>query len=190
MATTISFAHTFAAVTSIVSTWWDDNFNAINTWINAVWGQPNGLATLDASSKVSQDPANATATPTASKIPIADGDGKIGSGWIDSMTDGTNAIKIKIINIGDWNMDTTANVSIAHGIADYKKIRGINIVIRADDDISYNNFPSWGGGAADGAGNSFTTNFVLYRATGGAYDGNAYDSTSFNRGWICIHYVE
>jgi hypothetical protein len=39
------------------------------------------VASLDGSSKVVQDPANATATPTASKIPIADGSGKL-DGWI------------------------------------------------------------------------------------------------------------
>lgn len=41
----------------------------------------NGLASLDGSSLVVQNPANATATPTASKIPIADGSGKLASGW-------------------------------------------------------------------------------------------------------------
>jgi hypothetical protein len=41
----------------------------------------SGLASLDSSSKVVQDPANATATPTASKIPLADGSGKLAAGW-------------------------------------------------------------------------------------------------------------
>jgi hypothetical protein len=41
----------------------------------------NGIASLNASSKVVQDPENATATPTASKIPIADGSGKL-DGWV------------------------------------------------------------------------------------------------------------
>jgi hypothetical protein len=52
----------------------------------------SGLASLDASSKVVQDPANATATPTASKIPIADGSGKL-DGWI---TDASDAAKGKV----------------------------------------------------------------------------------------------
>lgn len=43
----------------------------------------SGLASLDASSLVVQNPANATATPTASKIPIADGSGKL-NGWVDA----------------------------------------------------------------------------------------------------------
>ena len=41
----------------------------------------SGIPSLNASSKVTQDPANATATPTANKIPIADGSGKL-DGWI------------------------------------------------------------------------------------------------------------
>jgi len=41
----------------------------------------SGLASLDGNSKVVQDPANATATPTASKIPIADANGKLDD-WI------------------------------------------------------------------------------------------------------------
>lgn len=41
----------------------------------------SGVPSLTAGSKVTQDPANATATPTASKIPIADGSGKL-DGWI------------------------------------------------------------------------------------------------------------
>lgn len=41
----------------------------------------SGLASLNASSKVVQDPANATATPTANKIPIADASGLLDA-WI------------------------------------------------------------------------------------------------------------
>jgi len=41
----------------------------------------SGYAGLDASQKVIKDPANATATPTASKIPVADGSAKL-DGWV------------------------------------------------------------------------------------------------------------
>jgi hypothetical protein len=46
----------------------------------------SGLASLDGSSKVVQDPANATSTATASKIPIADGSGKLDTWVSDSST--------------------------------------------------------------------------------------------------------
>lgn len=44
-------------------------------------GASSGYASLNASSLVIQNPANATATPTASKIPIADANGKLDS-WV------------------------------------------------------------------------------------------------------------
>lgn len=44
-------------------------------------GIAGGLATLNGSVKVVQDPADATATPTASKIPLANGSGKLAAGW-------------------------------------------------------------------------------------------------------------
>jgi hypothetical protein len=47
-------------------------------------GAASGYASLDASSLVVQNPANATATPTASKIPIADTGGKLADGWLSS----------------------------------------------------------------------------------------------------------
>jgi hypothetical protein len=51
----------------------------------------NGYASLNASSKVVQDPANATATPTAAKIPIADGNGTLNS-WISGNMKGKDYI--------------------------------------------------------------------------------------------------
>lgn len=44
-------------------------------------GAASGVASLTAGSLVVQDPANATATPTASKIVKADGAGKLAAGW-------------------------------------------------------------------------------------------------------------
>lgn len=58
----------------------------------------SGLASLDGSSLVVQDPANATATPTASKIPIADGSGDLDIGWIPATATPT-ASKIPIANV-------------------------------------------------------------------------------------------
>jgi len=49
-------------------------------------GAAGGVATLNGSSKVVEDPANATATPTASKIPIADGSGKLDDAWLNGNT--------------------------------------------------------------------------------------------------------
>ena len=50
----------------------------------------NGLASLDGNTLVAQNPANATATPTATKIPIADGNGKLDSWVTYGTTSGTS----------------------------------------------------------------------------------------------------
>lgn len=47
-------------------------------------GAASGYASLNASSKVVQDPAGAQTAPAASKIPIADGAGKLADGWLSS----------------------------------------------------------------------------------------------------------
>jgi hypothetical protein len=44
-------------------------------------GVASGYASLDASTKVVENPASATATPTAASIPISDGAGKLAAGW-------------------------------------------------------------------------------------------------------------
>jgi hypothetical protein len=54
-------------------------------------GAVSGYASLNASTKVVEDPANATATPTASKIPIADGSGKL-DGWISTTSDSVSGL--------------------------------------------------------------------------------------------------
>jgi hypothetical protein len=51
-------------------------------------GAASGVASLNGSTKVVEDPANATVTPTASKIPISDGSGKL-DGWISSASGST-----------------------------------------------------------------------------------------------------
>jgi hypothetical protein len=65
-------------------------------------GAASSLATLDGSSKVVEDPANATATPTASRIPIANGSGKLAEGWLQM----TNAQALDLTDGGDTVLHT------------------------------------------------------------------------------------
>jgi len=44
----------------------------------------NGVASLNGSSLVVQNPANAQTTPAGAKIPLADGGGKIANGWLNT----------------------------------------------------------------------------------------------------------
>lgn len=69
--------------------------------------QASGIASLNSSSLVVQNPANATATPTASKIPIADGSGKL-DGWITTVLDATSSVKGKLQLAGDLSGTSTS----------------------------------------------------------------------------------
>ncbi len=117
---------------------------------------------------------------------------------IDKAADGIGVTipRQKLIEIGDWNMDSTASKSVSHGL-DVTKIIGVRAMIRNDSDASH--FPlaqSRGDGAAEfaeAAGNiSYigATAVALYRVTGGYYDGANFDSTSYNRGWLIIDYID
>ncbi|MCL4522639.1 MAG: hypothetical protein M1453_07765 [Acidobacteria bacterium] len=52
--------------------------------VNTNKGAASGYAALNATSKVVQDPAAAQTAPGASKIPLADGAGKIADGWLSA----------------------------------------------------------------------------------------------------------
>ena len=106
------------------------------------------------------------------------------------LTDGTNNIRIKKIDIGDWNMDSTSQVSIPHGLT-FSNIIGAMAFIKNDVGTQVSSFPTsedymyvngtifWG-----------SSNVVLTRFATGPYDGTGYDSTSYNRGYILMFYTE
>lgn len=70
-------------------------------------GAVSGLASLNGSSKVVEDPANATATPTANKIPIADGTGKL-DGWISSVSVADGSITLAKLSTSSTEADNVA----------------------------------------------------------------------------------
>lgn len=97
----------------------------------------------------------------------------------------------KVINIGDWNMDSTGSVTVASGIT-MTKVRRMSAIIRMDDDSQYHNLTdSLNGSIYKLSGNNIT---LARTATGdpsgfgGGFDNGNYDSTSFNRGWINLEY--
>ena len=101
-----------------------------------------------------------------------------------------------IVNIGDWNMNSSAagsfSVTVAHGIGDFTKIRRVTAWILSDGGIS--NLPIdsvTGSGAVVNGGVSGvdSTNVALIAKQGGAFDSNAYDQISFNRGYIVIESI-
>lgn len=100
-----------------------------------------------------------------------------------------NSLSLKVIEIGIWNMDADATVSVAHGL-DYTKIRNISIIIISD---AGNRTEIGNGGNANWGFNG--TDIVMTRAASsgtypvGAYDSVSFDDSAMNRGYITIQYV-
>lgn len=105
-------------------------------------------------------------------------------------TDNT-ILKTKIIEIGDWNMDTTIAVTVSHGLT-LANIRSVTAIIRNDTDNVYNplvgSFIATVNNYRGGWVEAKPTTIDLARATGGTFDGTGYDATSYNRGWVTIVY--
>ncbi len=114
-------------------------------------------------------------------------DAIVASGGIQ--TDGSNALKTKVIDIGDWDMDATANVNVAHGLT-MANIRCVSVLIKRDADDLYSPLDyDLAGSGANGTYNIDSTNIQLFRLVGGVFDHVNYDATSYNRGWITITYI-
>ena len=95
----------------------------------------------------------------------------------------------KVVEIGDWDMDTNNSVSVAHGL-DLSKIRGVNIMIRSDDSLLNGGINQNIGVGQVGAAIGIAvngTNVIMERE---GYGGLNYNATPFNRGWITIQYEE
>jgi hypothetical protein len=124
---------------------------------------------------------------TADKILEKTANAGVGRETVDG-----SIVRTKIIEIGDWNMDTTASKDVTHGLPDFKKIRNVSAIIKRDDEAIYWNLASITsagqlGGSVGALGTSVLT---LYRVTGGNFDSTDFDATSFNRGWVYIDYVD
>ncbi len=102
-----------------------------------------------------------------------------------------------IVDIGDWNMDSTTSVTIAlpSGI-DYSQVRTVEVSIRQDliGGTYYTLTPLMAmQGGLNGGG--YILNYlnagtiILSRETGGVFDSTNYDDTSYNRGWIIITFI-
>lgn len=107
--------------------------------------------------------------------------------FIDGSNAGSN-FAIKHINIGNWDMDATASVSIAHGLT---LLNVINVEAMVFNDAATLAYPAV---ALDSATLDlyFTsidaTNVNIARKNGGFFDSVDFDLTPYSRGHICVWY--
>ena len=100
----------------------------------------------------------------------------------------------KVISIGDWDMDTTASVNIAHGLT-LAKIIGVTAIVF--DDAGAAAYPLTAGytvpPATDAEGSVLRVtalDVVLTRRAGGVFDAAGFATTPLNRGTIIVDYVD
>lgn len=100
------------------------------------------------------------------------------------------------VEIGIWNMDTTSSLSVAHGVADFTKIKTWQISIYNDDGTKIYDFLGTlcavGGDPVGRSGYLAEINsasFSLVRVTsadGGFFDSTSFDDGTMNRGYITM----
>lgn len=101
-----------------------------------------------------------------------------------------------VVDIGDWDMDATGTVTIAHGLDDKHRIRHVSCVVRGDSgsfyphiyvltsaEIESSDFMEGGIPKIDD-----TTVHLMRLEGGGVFNSTHFDATDFNRGWIYIGY--
>lgn len=124
------------------------------------------------------------------KTLIDDADAATARATLGNVPAASVALTCKVMQIGDWDMDTDILTTVAHGLT-ATDIRSVTAYILNDtgtgagNDINYQNDTGTGNNGISVTG----SNIVLYRATGGVFDTTDYNATSFNRGWITIWHV-
>jgi hypothetical protein len=113
----------------------------------------------------------------------------------------SSPLSVRVIDIGDWDMDADANVIVACPGILTENIRGAHAVIRSDagafggstkhypiqgvnasTSTQFGTIASYGDEGSEGA-------VTLAREPAEFFDGITFDSTSYNRGWLTIFYV-
>jgi hypothetical protein len=98
----------------------------------------------------------------------------------------------KVINIGSWNMQSLANLSVAHGLssAQWKTISSIDVMILNDaaNTMTTLTYDVVAGSLAGHVDSIDAININMTRTSGALYDSSGYSGSS-NRGFISIRYT-
>lgn len=105
----------------------------------------------------------------------------------------TPQIRKKVVNIGDWNMQSTASVTVSHGLS-RDSIISVTAFIRTDSGEGGGNFRPLNSATNSGLDVNGgvrvvgSSSVILDRAAGRDFDDTAFNATSYNRGYIVIDY--
>jgi len=96
--------------------------------------------------------------------------------------------KVKVIDIGTWDMDADATKDVAHGVTN-TKIRAIDVMIVSDGGAYAPLMQFDGTNMAGGIDTIGALEVTLRRRNSGTFDSTNYNGAG-NRGFVTIHYVE
>ena len=109
----------------------------------------------------------------------------------------TPVLNTKIVEIGAWDMNQSvagnANLSVAHGIGDYTKIRSVSAMIIEDGAVVYYDFMATNTSETATAAHTIRVDSGVIRLqspVNGHFDNSNYNNAVINRGWIVIQYIE
>jgi hypothetical protein len=109
---------------------------------------------------------------------------------VTSSASGTARLITKVLPLGFWNMDSTASITVAHGVVDFTKIRSIHVTILNDGETGTTS-GFWTDGSAGTVAlytSTDSTLITINRIAGGLYDSTTFDRADLNRGWVTITY--
>jgi hypothetical protein len=110
----------------------------------------------------------------------------------DRLNDKIRQYGRKVIDIGNWNMDSTSSVTVAHGL-DYDSIQRVTATIQSDPIALLFKGPIEYVDETTGlsAGSVYVDETLVYlsRVTGAIFDSTSFDDGVYNRGWIIIDYL-
>lgn len=103
-----------------------------------------------------------------------------------------NQTRTEVIELGDWNMNTDHFINVAHGLV-FDDIIAAEVTVRNDANTSKKGIGT-GVSALNTRPQGYiedidATNITIVRFTGGIFDDAAYSTTSYNRGWLIITYI-
>lgn len=149
----------------------------IFVWFSSLWAALGSQANGEGASMVGVEDAAANFTGDTTEEVLAE---------IGSSLGGLNT---KVIDIGDWDMDTSNAINVAHGLTTVN-IRTISVIVRNDADTNYSPLHYRDGASGGGYYSVAGDNIGLGRDIGSSFDSTSYNQTSYNRGWITIQYID
>ena len=107
----------------------------------------------------------------------------------NTVYDALGGMRATVHEIGDWNMDANATVTVSYGSIIADNVRAIDVFVRDDAGTGFyklEKYDTVSTTVLSGWVEAVQSLITLRRRTGGDFDNTNFDATSYNRGWVTI----